>query len=54
MVVLTSSKAEEDILNSYDLRANCYVTKPGDLEQFMQVVRSVEGFWVQIVKLPRE
>ncbi len=54
VVVLTSSKAEEDILNSYDLHANCYVTKPGDLEQFMEVVRSVEGFWVQIVKLPKE
>ncbi len=53
VVILTSSKAEEDILNSYDSQANCYVTKPGDLEQFMDVIRSVEGFWVQIVKLPK-
>ncbi|NIM49169.1 MAG: response regulator [Gemmatimonadales bacterium] len=54
VVILTSSKAEEDILNSYDLHANCYVTKPGDLEQFIEVVKSVEDFWVQIVKLPQE
>ena len=54
VVVLTSSKADEDIVNSYDAHANCYVTKPGDLEQFMEVIRSVEGFWVQIVKLPKE
>ena len=54
VVVLTSSKADEDVLNSYDLHANCYVTKPGDLEQFIEVVKSVEGFWLQIVKLPRE
>ncbi len=54
VVVLTSSKADEDIINSYDLHANCYVTKPGDLEQFIEVVKSIEGFWVQIVKLPKE
>ncbi len=54
VVVLTSSKADEDIISSYDSHANCYVTKPGDLEQFMEVVRSVEGFWVQIVKLPQD
>ncbi len=54
VVILTSSKAEEDVLNSYDLHANCYVTKPGDLEQFIEVVKSVEGFWLQIVKLPKE
>ena len=54
VVVLTSSKADEDIASSYDSHANCYVTKPGDLEQFMEVIRSVEGFWVQIVKLPKE
>lgn len=54
VVILTSSKADEDVLNSYDLHANCYVTKPGDLEQFIEVVKSVEGFWVQIVKLPKE
>jgi CheY-like chemotaxis protein len=54
VVILTSSKAEEDVLNSYDLHANCYVTKPGDLEQFIEVVKSVGDFWVQIVKLPPE
>ncbi len=54
VVILTSSKADEDVLNSYDLHANCYVTKPGDLEQFIEVVKSVEGFWLQIVKLPKE
>ncbi len=54
VVILTISKADEDVLNSYDLHANCYVTKPGDLEQFIEVVKSVEGFWLQIVKLPRE
>ncbi len=54
VVILTSSKADEDVLNSYDLHANCFVTKPGDLEQFIDVVRSVEGFWLQIVKLPKE
>ena len=54
VVVLTSSKADEDIINSYDAHANCYITKPGDLEQFIEVVKSVEGFWVQIVKLPQE
>ena len=54
VVILTSSKADEDVLNSYDLHANCYITKPGDLEQFIEVVKSVEGFWLQIVKLPKE
>ena len=54
VVVLTSSKADEDVINSYDLHANCYITKPGDLEQFIDVVKSVEGFWLQIVKLPKE
>ena len=54
VVILTSSKAEEDVFNSYDLHANCYVTKPGDLEQFIEVVKSVGNFWVQIVKLPSE
>jgi len=52
VVVLTSSKAEEDIVKSYDLHANCYVTKPVDLEQFMHVVRSIEDFWLTVVKLP--
>ena len=52
VVVLTTSDAEQDILRSYDLHANCYVTKPVDLDQFIQVVESIEGFWLSIVKLP--
>jgi two-component system, chemotaxis family, response regulator Rcp1 len=52
VVVLTTSKADEDVLASYDLHANCYVNKPVDLEQFMAVVQSIESFWFSIVKLP--
>ena len=52
VVVLTTSKAEEDILKSYSLHVNCYVTKPMGLEQFLDVVRSIEDFWFTIVKLP--
>jgi chemotaxis family two-component system response regulator Rcp1 len=52
VVVLTTSQAEEDILRTYDLQANCYVTKPLDLDQFIKVVRSIEEFWLTIVKLP--
>jgi chemotaxis family two-component system response regulator Rcp1 len=52
VVVLTTSQAEEDILRSYNLQANCYVTKPLDLDQFIKVVRSIEEFWLTIVKLP--
>ena len=54
MVVLTVSKDEEDILKSYDLYANCYITKPINLEQFITVVRSIEDFWLTIVKLPHD
>jgi CheY-like chemotaxis protein len=54
VVVLTSSKAEEDVLRSYDLHANCYVTKPIDLDQFIKVVRQVERFWLEVVELPTE
>lgn len=53
VVVLTTSKADEDIVRSYQLSANCYVTKPVDLEQFITVVRSIEDFWLTIVTLPR-
>ena len=53
VVILTSSKAEEDIFKSYNLYANCYVTKPVDLEQFVKVVKSIEDFWLTIVKLPQ-
>jgi two-component system, chemotaxis family, response regulator Rcp1 len=52
VVVLTVSKAEEDILKTYNLHANCYITKPLDLEQFLTVVRSIENFWLEVVTLP--
>lgn len=52
VVILTTSKAEEDIAKSYDLHANCYITKPIDLEQFMKVVKSIEDFWLTVVQLP--
>jgi len=52
VVVLTTSQAEEDILRTYNLHANCYVTKPVDLEQFINVVKSINDFWFSVVKLP--
>ena len=52
VVVLTTSQSEADILESYDLRANCYITKPVDLDQFLVVVNSIQEFWLSIVKLP--
>lgn len=52
IVILTSSSAEEDILRTYKLHANAYISKPVDLEQFIRVVRSIEEFWIAIVKLP--
>ena len=52
VVILTISKAEEDILRTYNLHCNCYVTKPVDLSQFLTVVKAVEDFWLTIVKLP--
>lgn len=52
VVVLTTSEAEADIVKAYDLHANCYITKPVDLDQFLTVVRAIEDFWVTIVKLP--
>lgn len=52
VVILTISDDEEDILRSYDTHANCYITKPLDLDQFMRVVKSIEDFWLEIVKLP--
>jgi CheY-like chemotaxis protein len=54
VVVLTSSQAEEDIARAYDLHANCYISKPVDLDQFIRVVKSIEDFWFTIVKLPPE
>ena len=52
VVILTVSKDEEDILKTYNLHANCYITKPIDFEQFMRVVKGIEEFWLTIVKLP--
>ena len=54
VVVLTSSRAEQDIVKAYDLHANCYVTKPVDFDQFITIVRSIEQFWFTVVRLPRE
>lgn len=54
VVILTISRAEEDILKSYNLHANCYISKPFDMEQFITVVKSIEDFWFSIVKLPSE
>ena len=52
VVILTSSQAEQDIIKTYNLGANCYVTKPVDLDQFLGVIRSIEQFWLNVVKLP--
>jgi two-component system, chemotaxis family, response regulator Rcp1 len=52
VVVLTVSKSEEDIMKSYNSHANCYITKPVDLEQFSKVAKAVQNFWLTIVKLP--
>lgn len=54
VVVLTTSKAEEDILKSYDLHANSYISKPVDFDQFIKVIKSIEDFWLDVVKLPSE
>ena len=53
VVVLTTSRAEEDVLRAYDLHANCYITKPVDMEQFMKVVAQIDDFWVRVVTLPK-
>jgi CheY-like chemotaxis protein len=53
VVILTTSEAEEDILRSYDLHANAYVTKPVDFDRFVEVVRQIDDFWVSVVKLPQ-
>lgn len=52
IVVLTTSKEEQDILASYELHANCYITKPVELDKFLDVVKSIEDFWLTVVKLP--
>jgi len=53
VVVLTSSQAEEDILKTYELHANCFITKPVDFNSFIEVVRKIENFWFDIVQLPK-
>lgn len=52
VVVLTTSASEEDVLKSYNLHANCFITKPVDMNQFMKIVKSIEEFWFSVVKLP--
>ena len=52
VVILTTSKAETDIVKTYDLHANCYISKPVNMEQFINVVQSIENFWMEIVNLP--
>ena len=54
VVVLTTSQSEKDILKSYDLNANCYITKPIELDHFIKVVKSIEDFWMTVVKLPEK
>jgi two-component system, chemotaxis family, response regulator Rcp1 len=54
VVILTTSASEEDILRTYQLHANCYITKPVDLEGFLKVVKSIDSFWLSVVKLPRD
>jgi CheY-like chemotaxis protein len=54
VVILTASAAEEDVLRSYQLLANCYITKPVSIEGFLKVVRSIDNFWLSIVQLPHE
>ena len=53
VIVLTTSESEQDILNMYSHHANCYITKPVDFNQFINVIKSVENFWLSIVKLPK-
>lgn len=53
VVVLTTSEAEEDVIRTYELHANCYITKPVELDRFIHVVRAIDEFWLTLVKLPR-
>lgn len=52
VIVLTTSEAKQDIRNAYQLHANCYITKPIDLDQFLNIIRGIEDFWLTVVKLP--
>ena len=53
VVILTTSKAEEDVIKTYNLHANCYITKPLELDKFMEIVNAIEHFWMNIVVLPK-
>lgn len=54
IVVLTTSKADEDVAETYQLRANCFITKPVDLDKFIHVIQQIESFWLSVVRLPTE
>jgi chemotaxis family two-component system response regulator Rcp1 len=54
VVILTTSSSDEDVMRSYQFHANCYISKPVDLDGFLKVVRSIDNFWLSIVKLPHE
>jgi len=54
VIILTTSKADDDICKSYSLQANCYITKPVELEEFLDVVKLIEDFWLEIVMLPTD
>jgi two-component system, chemotaxis family, response regulator Rcp1 len=54
VIILTTSQAEQDVLKAYGLHANCYITKPADLDQFLRAVQAIEDFWLTIVKLPSQ
>lgn len=54
VVILTTSKAEEDVMKTYSLHANCYITKPVDLNEFNKIIQTLEDFWFTVVKLPKE
>jgi CheY-like chemotaxis protein len=54
VIVLTTSQAQDDILRAYDLHANCYVTKPGDLDEFIRTIRCLDEFWLSVARLPAE
>jgi chemotaxis family two-component system response regulator Rcp1 len=52
VIILTTSQAESDLIQTYNLHANCYIVKPVELDQFIEAVKRIQGFWLQIVKLP--
>jgi chemotaxis family two-component system response regulator Rcp1 len=54
VVILTTSSSDEDVMRSYQFHANCYISKPVDLNGFLKVIKSIDNFWLSIVKLPRE